>query len=225
MSQKTSQLCLYGHQLLTICLFQYRFREGVIATQPIMQRLTDFIWVGHSRVIDEAYIFHVAKIFYTLRLSLQSLHHYYLDFHSLPGGNSRTRLFPSINSYTIDEQTIHFEYLRPLKGKEPTCMIFLAKQLNPESNEENLIVVKFVERYGEQAHRVLAEEKLAPKLLYFGPLTSAEEGRSYGNLHMVVMEYIEGQPSNFTLCPNPINIEKCGSQSSEMPLQRVSGSR
>ncbi|GJJ11204.1 hypothetical protein Clacol_005436 [Clathrus columnatus] len=71
--------------------------------------------------------------------------------------------------------TVRFEYLRPLEPEESLCVTFLAKQLTSESTDDKLIVVKFVERYGEQAHRLLAAEKLAPELFYLGPLISPQE--------------------------------------------------
>ena len=43
-----------------------------------------------------------------------------------------------------------------------------------------LVVVKFVIRYGEEVHELLARKKLAPKLRYFGPLTCG--GTSVGDL-------------------------------------------
>ncbi|KAF8636235.1 hypothetical protein AX17_003720 [Amanita inopinata Kibby_2008] len=47
---------------------------------------------------------------------------------------------------------------------------------------------KFVERYGEQAHRTLAAEGLAPELLYYGSPSTQGGSPSYRYLSMVVME-------------------------------------
>ncbi|GJJ11259.1 hypothetical protein Clacol_005491 [Clathrus columnatus] len=167
---------------------------GVLTGHPIVQRLTDYIWLGHSRIIDEAYTLRVAKIFYSLRLAAGSLYAYYLNSEFPLIKKSRIRFFPSITSYKVGVQTVRFEYLRPLE---------------PEDADDKLIVVKFAERYGEQAHRLLAAEKLAPELLYFGPLTSPQEAvkYSYGNLYMVVMEYIEGCTVQQKFPTNTIPLE------------------
>ncbi|KAK0222422.1 hypothetical protein EDD85DRAFT_255017 [Armillaria nabsnona] len=64
------------------------------------------------------------------------------------------------------------------------------------------VVVKFVQRYGEAAHRLLAELQLAPVLLYAGGCGAS--------LQMIVMEYIQGQ-TLVEAYPNgllPIGIKK-----------------
>ena len=53
------------------------------------------------------------------------------------------------------------------------------------------IVVKFVDQYGERAHRILAECDLAPTLFYYGSPCLDKEP-SYHHLSMVVMDYIDG---------------------------------
>ncbi|KAG8891934.1 hypothetical protein FRB99_003232 [Tulasnella sp. 403] len=52
------------------------------------------------------------------------------------------------------------------------------------------IVVKFVKQYNAEAHRILADEGLAPKLLYCG--LEDLNGARYGGLAMVVMEFVDG---------------------------------
>jgi serine/threonine protein kinase len=54
------------------------------------------------------------------------------------------------------------------------------------------VVVKFVTRYGLEAHRALALENLAPQLIHYGKLVVRDGDPSYGDLHIVVMEYIPG---------------------------------
>ena len=48
------------------------------------------------------------------------------------------------------------------------------------SNE--VVLVKFAAKYNEEAHRLLADQDLAPKLYFYA--------RVIGDMHMVVMEYI-----------------------------------
>ena len=52
------------------------------------------------------------------------------------------------------------------------------------------IVVKFVQRYNADAHRLLAAKGLAPKLHY----SSADDNVRYGKWFMIVMDYIELEP-------------------------------
>lgn len=47
------------------------------------------------------------------------------------------------------------------------------------------VVVKFTTRYNEKAHRLLADNKLAPKLHFCG--------RVIGDLYMVVMDRVDGK--------------------------------
>ncbi|KAF9481272.1 hypothetical protein BDN70DRAFT_919967 [Pholiota conissans] len=65
--------------------------------------------------------------------------------------------------------------------------LFLAKYLDHTDNDPDL-VVKLAKRYGETAHRRLAEEMLAPKLILCHHVI--------GNLVVVVMERAKGSPLN-----------------------------
>ena len=93
------------------------------------------------------------------------------------------------------------QYIEPLRG-DPTNTAFLAKA---KSSDRNL-VIKFVDRYGVEVHQLLADEKMAPQLLYCGPLDGMNDvrvdwsrtegstkigGLYVGSMRMVVMEYIK----------------------------------
>jgi len=54
------------------------------------------------------------------------------------------------------------------------------------------IVVKFIDRYGQKAHQILANEGLALKLLYCRSPCLNDDESSYQSISMVVMEYIDG---------------------------------
>ena len=68
------------------------------------------------------------------------------------------------------------------------------------------MVIKFVNRYGVETHQLLADEKMAPQLLYCGPLDGINDvridgsrtegstkigGLYVGSMRMIVMEYIK----------------------------------
>jgi len=95
-----------------------------------------------------------------------------------------------------------FEYIEPFSGA-PTNSTFLVKV---KSSGQNL-VIKFVDRYGVDAHQLLADAGMAPRLLYCGLLDgrndvrnagSPAQGRTNGGglyvgpTRMVAMEYIKG---------------------------------
>lgn len=190
----------------------------------IAQRLTDYMWIGNSRVIDDAIPLRLARRFYALRLAVNELRDYYIAL-SIDIDRS-LRFFPSVMSYTKNNATFNFRYVKPLES-DKGCVTFLADQLplardteggapvneeeqqehsqslgrdeddfkdddNDESEDGRRVVVKFVERYGREAHRVLASHGLAPKLFFYGPI-SKDSTLCYGDRRLVVMEYIEGE--------------------------------
>ncbi|KIM79437.1 hypothetical protein PILCRDRAFT_74331, partial [Piloderma croceum F 1598] len=87
---------------------------------------------------------------------------------------------------------VNFTYMKPLE-RDANCVTFLAKTLerSPKS-----IAVKFVERYGEAAHKLLEEINAAPRLLYYGKVGVNDGDPTYGDLDMVVMEYLNGMTAN-----------------------------
>lgn len=53
------------------------------------------------------------------------------------------------------------------------------------------MVVKFVQRCREEAHRLVAKKSLALQLYYYGMVGVLDEDLSYGHLRMV--EYLDGE--------------------------------
>jgi hypothetical protein len=102
------------------------------------------------------------------RGALQKLEEFYVQI-----GNEQevtaqlfhSRFFPCYTKYLDHEQReVKFEYVRSLtlSHKSP----FLAKL--KDSGEH--VVVKFVERYGVEAHKHLAKDNKAPRLRFCGSL-------------------------------------------------------
>lgn len=165
---------------------------AIITSHVIVQRLTDFIWLGPSRAIDNERILHLARIFQSLRLAVRRLKSYYEGPLSSPKAEN-DRFFPMATSYTDSEgKKIRFRYQDPLKMSDPSCISFLATVEDTEPSKK--IVVKFVERYGDGAHRLLEARGLAPKLLYYGPVwLDGPEQDGCGSRRMVVMEHLGGK--------------------------------
>jgi len=71
----------------------------------------------------------------------------------------------------------------------PDCITLHARTRTIPAQD---IVVKFVNRYGQRAHQILASEGLALKLLYCGSPRFDDDELSYQSISMVVMEYVDG---------------------------------
>jgi hypothetical protein len=147
---------------------------GVFVNRFIVQRLTDMMWIGFGGTHEDHRVHHVAKVLLALKNSLRSLSNFYEfvvktdkipDFDAqAPGPHPRN--FPYPHSFIDDQGTLFiFEYLGRLEA-DMRCVTFLAKIKDTDEK----IVVKFVDRYGAEVHRFLAEQGHAPQLLYYGPL-------------------------------------------------------
>jgi serine/threonine protein kinase len=153
----------------------------------IVQRLTDYIWVGLDSVLNESRVAHVARAFYALKKSLKILASYYGDLHPTTGDPADSRYFPSITAYPQGRREhVKFEYVGFLENC-PDCITLRARTDTAQD-----IVVKFVDRYGQRAHEILADVGLAPKLLYCGSPHLNKGEPSYQSISMVVMEYVDG---------------------------------
>ena len=182
---------------------------GVFTDKFIFQRLTPLLWMGASSTEDSARVYHAAAVFFALRESLKQLKEFYeeigksLKTPHIPFSPTQTqthpRFYPYPNSFVVGDKTFEFQYLKPLKNA-PACETFLAK-LKHSGKNEDLIVIKFVSRYGEGVHTFLADNEYAPKLRYYGPLPgappspqrpkNAPAGMAFGFMQMVVMDYID----------------------------------
>jgi serine/threonine protein kinase len=164
---------------------------AVFTDKVIVQRLTDFIWVGMSPTLNEMNCDRVARIMNSLRMNVHKLRDYYRGLKVIAVGANEIhpRFFPSVRAYRDAKgEVVDFKYIEPLELNS-TCVTFLAQTLGDSPKS---VVVKFVERYGADAHRILAKANLAPELLYFGKIGVQDGDPSYGHLRMVVMQYIYG---------------------------------
>ena len=172
---------------------------GLFTTKIIVQRLTDYVWLGGGRIIDDQSVIKVARIFAGLRVALKALANYYRLLPTAPytqscGGaqsNLAQRIFPLANSCVVNKEKITWKYEAILKNRDHSSNTFLA--ISTEKQQK--LVIKFVERYGESAHRKLDGLDYAPGLFYCGDIWSGDAVLSRGcsPRKMVVMEYIEGK--------------------------------
>lgn len=155
----------------------------------IVQRLTDYIWVGLDSALNEPHILRVARSFYALNKGLANLEAYYKTVPTRSVLPAETRYFPSITAYPNGNESVHFTYVGFLEDG-PDCTTLRAHTLTDPKRD---VVVKFVDRYGERAHRLLADHGLAPKLLYCGSPHLKDKDPSYDSLSMIVMGFVEGK--------------------------------
>ncbi|KAH8835977.1 hypothetical protein DL96DRAFT_1520667 [Flagelloscypha sp. PMI_526] len=161
---------------------------GVVITQTVVvRRLTP--WLPMVNVSYDLRPYEqVARVLVALKNSVSRLTQFWngLPLPRDPQVPAPSRFHPWRTSYqTTNDHEVHFEYLHPLET-DPSTVTFLARHV---AGDKDLIVVKFVmaDRYGEEAHNLLASKGYAPPLLYRGRLS-----RSCHWLSMVVMGYVDG---------------------------------
>ncbi|KAH8091662.1 hypothetical protein BXZ70DRAFT_977367 [Cristinia sonorae] len=169
----------------------------------VVQPLIDIMWLGEATLYEDTHVYNVARVFAALRKSLHDLEAYYRGLALEPTPNTPSPAsFPHPTTFTAaDGSEVQFRYLQRLED-DAASVTFLAETVKSGASENvSRIVVKFVDRYGADAHRLLARANLAPALLYFGALdgktmTTEQDvvkfGLYVGPIRMVVMEFVDG---------------------------------
>ncbi|KAF8871583.1 hypothetical protein BD779DRAFT_1652902 [Infundibulicybe gibba] len=178
---------------------------GVFPDKPIVQRLTDMMWVGHSSTEEDPRVYRFARVLVALRKCIQELSNYYLKLGEVESfkfepKTTHPRLYPYPTSFKEGKEIISFAYTKMLED-DSACVTYQAKIIGEADSPD--IVVKFVTRYGEEVHKFLAGHGHVPKLRYCGPLdinlpadkskslpSDAPSGLSLGPMQMIVMDYI-----------------------------------
>ncbi|KAJ6468738.1 hypothetical protein C8R45DRAFT_1017459 [Mycena sanguinolenta] len=162
---------------------------AVLTDKCIVQRLTDFMWLGSGAVLtDSKQCLRVARVLHSLTRSLGHLRNYYVTLTS-SNDPEPSRFFPSPTSFLSSGASVQFEYLQALE-RDAVCVTFLCRT---QEEQPRSIVVKFAQTYCPEAHELLAQKGLAPQLLYCGPVVHSDDAPSYQLLKMIVMEYIDGR--------------------------------
>ncbi|KAH7908392.1 hypothetical protein BJ138DRAFT_1012901 [Hygrophoropsis aurantiaca] len=173
---------------------------AVLTNKCIVNRLA-MLWVGRSSTHDEGNTVNIARAFHALSLAIEELERWYKDIAQhrpiyTSQANDHPRFFPFPDRYPLNGEdfsagTIQFKYLRPLE-ESSTCVTFLAQMQPNNRADKKHIVVKFVQSYSPELHQLLAEQRMAPDLLYCGRI---DQNTPLGNWKLVVMEYFDGRPS------------------------------
>ena len=156
---------------------------GVYLEKAIVQRLTDYIWLGGD-AFDHSQLVSASRLFFAIKTSISTLQTYY---HSLQSCHPQVDGFPFVREF--GEQK--FKYLSRLNPDSPSKLLYRAR-LDDDSG--NPLIVKFVSRYNAEAHHLLAEHQLAPSLHYAG--TEDPDASLYGGRRLVVMDFVDGASSD-----------------------------
>ncbi|KAG8692343.1 hypothetical protein FRC08_009837 [Ceratobasidium sp. 394] len=161
---------------------------AVFLDRPVVQPLTHFLWIGHdpARPSELEYL---ARVFHCISSTREELEEFYRN---VPAPRSELdRFHPYITHYTDPTgHRVQFAYLKALSGTRSANNkpIFLAETRG--EGPPRRIVVKFVQTYNTDAHKLLAKEGLAPLLLYDG--TSYPQDQPGPDHAMIVMEFVSG---------------------------------
>ncbi|GLB34396.1 hypothetical protein LshimejAT787_0112800 [Lyophyllum shimeji] len=175
--------------------------SAVLTDKCIVERLA-MMWVGHSTTHDQNRTEDIARALYSLSLAFRELQQWYEAVIAAqrplynPNKPNHLRFFPHAHQYPLSGEDftgdiVEFEYLYPLQ-KSSICVTFLARTKTDPGQESEQIVVKFVQRYCPDLHRLLATQRMAPALRYCGKI---DESTPCRNWKMVVMDYFDGRPS------------------------------
>ncbi|KAL7283376.1 hypothetical protein ACG7TL_002806 [Trametes sanguinea] len=188
--------------LISVCGPHIRFFGAVLADVCIVQPLTDYIYLGGDPD-EEARVEYVAKVFKAVRSALDELTEWYKNLHD-PCDDLRVpakHLFPR-PTYADDstrelqsklEFVDRLDLLNWSHSARPSLTNFRRRFFRARLDGKE-VLVKFTFRYGEAAHRILAEHDppLAPKLHACV--------RLLGGVKMVVMELL---PEKVTAASSP----------------------
>lgn len=99
-------------------------------------------------------------------------------------------MFPRWRKFVSNAKEYNLQYVRrlPTNFEVP---VFVAKMISDGSEVGEDVVVKFTPSYCPEAHKLLEELKLAPKLYYADFESCAEDKPDAPDMWVVVMEFIE----------------------------------
>ncbi|KDR70253.1 hypothetical protein GALMADRAFT_76370, partial [Galerina marginata CBS 339.88] len=145
---------------------------AVFTDKVVVQRLTDMMWIGLSSTSEEARIHRFARLMMALRQSFPKLQDYYekISTANIPPfteGSPHPRFYPYPTSFLESGKLTYFDYVKMLED-HPACVTYLAKIRKDvkSSDVDELVVVKFVHRYGHEVHQFLADNNHSPKIRY-----------------------------------------------------------
>lgn len=168
--------------------------QGAIFLDKVIYRaFTEYIGLGSDLHSDEN-VMRIARIFNVAANAIRNLHVYY-DGLELCDDPVPSRLFPRPTFRPENQPDFQLVFTEKLCPESEIPRLVFGAAMTKQGEATHLpkkVVVKFAERYGEQAHRLLAEHHLAPELYFCKPTLCG--------LWMIVMDRTEGQDA-YTLFP------------------------
>ncbi|QRV96255.1 Tyrosine kinase [Ceratobasidium sp. AG-Ba] len=157
-----------------MCIFGAVYLEYVT-----VQQLTDYIWLGHHPQ-QEKHLRRLTRVFRAAKDCIIELSSYYAALSNAPPTPlDPMRFFPHVRQYDAPDGTVtEFTYTGYI-DKSTSRPVFTALTKSKKD-----IIVKFSERYNIAAHRLLAEKRLAPAVLFYGSPKHSQ------GLHCIIMERV-----------------------------------
>ena len=186
----------------------YLFLQGAIYTDRlIVQNLCDPVYFGRDNIFDAPSLWKLTHLFECLVHLINGLATYYARLADQLANSVLPRDLPALLEQEPDDdherfapaatcvrdedgKPIHLKYGQTLR-KDTWGTTYRA-----QTDTGKTVVVKFVQQYGIDAHRYLANLGYAPQVLYFGNVYPDTIKRPL-RPRMVIMEYIDGE-SAFT---------------------------
>ena len=177
--------------------------QGAVYTDRlIVQNLCDGIYVSRDNVFDADLLWRLTHVFECVTHLIANLDVLYARLAArlsqvspsdlpallkLEPEDNHQRFFPASQSFKDKNgKVIHLTYEDAIR-KDAWGTTYRAR-----TSTGQMVVVKFVQKYGIDAHRFLAEMGVAPEVLYFGDIYENVIDRR-PRPRMVVMEFIDGQ--------------------------------
>ena len=186
--------------------------QGAVYTDRlIVQNLCDGIYVGRDNVFDTDLLWRLTHVFECVTHLIANLDILYARLATrlsqvspsdlpallkLEPEDNHQHFFPASQSFKDKNgKVIHLTYEDAIR-KDAWGTTYRAR-----TSTGQMVVVKFVQKYGIDAHRFLAEMGYAPKVHYYGNIYEDAIERPL-RPRMVVMEFIDGE-SAFTASLSP----------------------
>ena len=142
---------------------------AVKAKYVLVDRLTNFMWMV-PLMNNRPAMAQLARVFKALKNALATLRQFYLD--------RKMEIQPQFPYFTKIEGIGTIVYSDEIKQD-----VFLGNLIRKDDEGSISVIVKFVEQYCIDAHRLMAYNGYAPSVIAFEQVTS--------RYHVVVMEYIQ----------------------------------
>lgn len=170
-----------------------RIQGAILLDKVIYRAFTEYMWLGGTPYLDEN-IMRIARIFSAAAKAVRNLHAYY-DGLVLCDTPVPSRHFPRPIFGPEDQPDFHLTFTEKLCFESTVPRLLFGAEITEQGEANHVskkVIVKFAEEYREEAHRLLAEHLLAPRLHFCK--------RTLCGFWMIVMDRVEGQDA-YTLFP------------------------